>query len=59
MDLDTVQIHPLGRVLPGAAEKIDSVPFRNDATENFLEVKLSTSGLRILTILPIEYEYPH
>jgi len=35
------------------------VPERDDPAEDFLEVKLSATCLRILLILPIEYEYAH
>jgi hypothetical protein len=31
----------------------------DDAAEDFLEVKLGTARLRILVILPVEYEYAH
>jgi hypothetical protein len=32
---------------------------RDDATEDLLEVKLGPACLRILVILPVEYEYAH
>jgi hypothetical protein len=32
---------------------------RNDATEDFLEVQLGPARLRILVILPVQYEYSH
>jgi hypothetical protein len=56
---DPVQIRALGSVQPRAAEQIDSMAARDDAAEDFLEVKLGTAGLRILRILPVEDEYPH
>jgi hypothetical protein len=59
VNVDTIEIHPLGGILPGAAEKIDTVSASSDATENFLEVQLGAACLRILVILPVEYEYPH
>jgi hypothetical protein len=35
------------------------VPTRDNAAEDFLQVNLGAAGLRILVILPIEYEYSH
>jgi hypothetical protein len=59
VDVYTVEIHPLRSVLPRAAKKIHLVSALDDATEHFLEMKLGTARVRILVILPIEYEYPH
>jgi hypothetical protein len=59
VNVDTIQIHARGSIFPGAAEKIDTVSALDDAAENLLEVKLGAAGLRILVILPVEYEYPH
>ena len=59
VDVDALQIGALRSVFPGAAEKIHGVPARDDAAEDFLEVKLSTTCLRVFVVLPIEYEYSH
>jgi hypothetical protein len=32
---------------------------RDDAAEDFLQVKLGTAGLRVFVILPVEDKYPH
>ena len=59
VDFDALEICALRRPLPGAAEKVDAVPARDDPGEDFPEVKLGAAGLRIFVILPVEYEYPH
>src|ERR1700694_3181145 len=59
MNVDSIEIHSRRRILPGAAKKIPLVPARDDATEDFLEVKLGAPRLWILVILPVEYEYAH
>jgi hypothetical protein len=35
------------------------VAARNQPREDFPEVKLGTACLRVLVVLPVEYEYPH
>jgi hypothetical protein len=32
---------------------------RRDASKNLTEMKLGAAGLRVLRILPVQYEYPH
>jgi hypothetical protein len=32
---------------------------RDYPTEDFLEVKLGTAGLRVFDVLPVQYEYAH
>jgi hypothetical protein len=59
MNFNAVEVHSRWRILPRAAEKIDTVTVRDDATEDFPEVKLGSTRLRILVILPVENEYAH
>jgi hypothetical protein len=59
MNIYPVQIHPLGRIRPRAAEQINGMTAGDDAAEDLPEVKLGTAGLWILAILPVEDKYPH
>jgi hypothetical protein len=59
VNVHTIEIHPLRSIPPGTADKIDCVSAGSDATEYLPEMKLGAACLRVLVILPIEYEYPH
>jgi hypothetical protein len=59
MNVDAIELCSLRGILPRAAQKIDAVSPRDDATEDLPEVKLGAARLRIFMILPVEDEYPH
>jgi hypothetical protein len=59
VNVNSIELDALRRVSPGAAKKIHAMPARDDAAEDFLEVKLGAACLRILVILPVQYEYAH
>jgi len=44
---------------PSAAQQIHAVSFRNEPAEDLMKVKLCPARLRILAILPVEYEDSH
>ena len=59
VDLDAAEVGARRRRFPRAAEEVHAVAKSNQPRENFPEVKLSAASLRILVVLPVEYEYPH
>jgi hypothetical protein len=59
VNVDAIEGYAWSSILPGAAKQIHTVSAGDDAAEDFLEVKLGTARLRILVILPVEYEYAH
>jgi hypothetical protein len=59
VNVDPIQIHARRRVRPRAAQQINGMTAGDDAAENLPEVKLGTTGLRILVILPVKDKYPH
>src|SRR5690242_4130188 len=59
MNVDTVEIHAALHLRPAAAQQVDPVSARDDATEDLLEMKFGAPGLRIGNVLPIENEYAH
>jgi hypothetical protein len=59
MDFDAAEVCSCRRHLPGAAQEVHAVAGRYHAREDFPEVELGAACLRILVVLPVEYEYPH
>src|SRR6267154_923500 len=59
VNVDPIQTRARGRIRPRAAQQINGVTAGDDAAENLPEMKLGTTGLRILVILPVKDKYPH
>jgi hypothetical protein len=59
MNFDPVEIHSGRDVSPGAAKQVHAMSERNYSLEDFSQMKLGATCLRIFVVLPIQYEYPH
>src|SRR6267143_3402512 len=59
VNVDPIQIRARRRIRPRAAQQINGMTAGDDAAENLPEVKLGTTGLRILVIQPVKDKYPH
>jgi len=59
MDFYSIERSTLRCVHPRAAQQVDAMPASDDATEDFLQMKLGATSLWICEILPVENEYPH
>jgi hypothetical protein len=44
---------------PSAGEKIDAMSHRRDPPKDFMEMYFGASAVRILSIVPVDDEYPH
>jgi len=59
MDADTIECYSTLAAFPPTAEKRDFVTAVSEAAENLVQVKLGTTAMRILPIVPVNEEKPH
>jgi hypothetical protein len=59
MHFDAIEVDPLRYRAPRATQQIYAMAPRHDPPEDFPEMKLRAARLRILEVLPVQYEYPH
>jgi hypothetical protein len=59
MDFDAFLVRPRRRLVPRAAEEVYAMTARNQSGKDFAEMKLGPASLRILVVLPVQYEYAH
>jgi len=59
MYIDPVDLYTSRRILPSAAQEVDSVPSCRKPSEDLMKVKLGASRLGILAVLPVENKNPH
>jgi len=57
--LDAAEVGARWGRLPRAAQEVNAVTAHGQSREDFPKVKLGAASLRILVVLPVEYEYPH
>jgi hypothetical protein len=59
MHIDTVEDNALRGTLPSTAKQIYAVTSAREPAENLMEMKLCSARLRVLAVLPVEYEDSH
>jgi hypothetical protein len=59
MNVNAVNFRAPRSRIPSAAQQIHAVPAGDESAEDLMKVKLCSARLRVLAILPVEYEDSH